>query len=145
MFATRWLLCTHPHLSLSNLWCISPNVQSKDPANQGTILVFLCHIMKHFGKNEVLSVFWCQNTDITDNIQNFPRYFYIYTFSYRWLGVNLEMVGNLIVLFAALFAVTGSVDAGTAGLSVTYALQVSIPTFTNEFCPFTYFALLLKL
>lgn len=49
----------------------------------------------------------------------------------RWLGIQLEFVGNLVVLFAALFAViernsgSGRADAGLTGLSITYALQVS--------------------
>lgn len=47
----------------------------------------------------------------------------------RWLAVRLEMVGNLIIFFAALFAVlsrdSDSSDAGLVGLSVTYALQVN--------------------
>ena len=49
----------------------------------------------------------------------------------RWLAIRLEFVGNLIILFAALFAVigrnsgNGGLDAGLAGLSITYALQVS--------------------
>ena len=49
----------------------------------------------------------------------------------RWLAIRLEFVGNLIILFAALFAVIGrnsgggGIDPGLAGLSITYALQVS--------------------
>uniref|UniRef100_A0A2M4AR42 Putative abc transporter c family member n=2 Tax=Anopheles triannulatus TaxID=58253 RepID=A0A2M4AR42_9DIPT len=45
----------------------------------------------------------------------------------RWLAVRLEMVGNLIILFAALFAVLGreSMNAGLVGLSVSYALQIT--------------------
>lgn len=45
----------------------------------------------------------------------------------RWLAVRLEMVGNLIILFSALFAVLSrdTMDAGTVGLSVTYALQIT--------------------
>uniref|UniRef100_A0A1B6H685 ABC-type glutathione-S-conjugate transporter n=1 Tax=Homalodisca liturata TaxID=320908 RepID=A0A1B6H685_9HEMI len=45
----------------------------------------------------------------------------------RWLAVRLESVGNLIVFFSALFAVLyrGSLDAGLAGISITYALQVT--------------------
>ena len=50
---------------------------------------------------------------------------------FRWLAIRLEFVGNLIILFAALFAViecnsgSGGLDPGLAGLSITYALQVS--------------------
>uniref|UniRef100_A0A6M2DRX2 ABC-type glutathione-S-conjugate transporter n=1 Tax=Xenopsylla cheopis TaxID=163159 RepID=A0A6M2DRX2_XENCH len=47
----------------------------------------------------------------------------------RWLAVRLEMVGNLIIFFAALFAVLGrdseGSDAGLVGLSVSYALQIT--------------------
>ena len=44
--------------------------------------------------------------------------------------MRLEFVGNLVVLFAALFAViernfgSSRHDAGLTGLSITYALQV---------------------
>ena len=49
----------------------------------------------------------------------------------RWLAIRLEFVGNLIILFAALFAVIGrnsggNLDAGLAALSITYALQVRV-------------------
>ncbi|XP_032595392.1 multidrug resistance-associated protein 1 isoform X8 [Drosophila grimshawi] len=44
----------------------------------------------------------------------------------RWLAVRLEMVGNLIILFASLFAVLGGqTNPGLVGLSVSYALQVT--------------------
>ncbi|XP_058792374.1 multidrug resistance-associated protein 1 isoform X5 [Phymastichus coffea] len=47
--------------------------------------------------------------------------------SNRWLAVRLEMVGNLIILFAALFAVLGkeTMNAGLVGLSISYALQIT--------------------
>ncbi|CAH0714289.1 unnamed protein product, partial [Brenthis ino] len=45
----------------------------------------------------------------------------------RWLAIRLEMIGNLIIFFAALFAVLGrdTINAGLVGLSVSYALQVT--------------------
>ncbi|CAN7994936.1 unnamed protein product, partial [Ixodes hexagonus] len=44
-----------------------------------------------------------------------------------WLAIRLEFCGNLIVLFAALFAVFGSesLDGGTVGLSLSYALSIT--------------------
>lgn len=46
----------------------------------------------------------------------------------RWLAVRLDMMGNLIILFAAIFAVRakGWISAGLTGLSVSHALQVTI-------------------
>lgn len=52
---------------------------------------------------------------------------------FRWLAIRLEFVGNLVILFAALFAVIQrnygeqihlAISAGTVGLSISYALQV---------------------
>ncbi len=52
----------------------------------------------------------------------------------RWLAIRLEFVGNLIILFAALFAVIQRnyadelnvrINAGLVGLSISYALQVT--------------------
>lgn len=51
----------------------------------------------------------------------------------RWLAIRLEFVGNLIIFFAALFAVIQRnyqdeikirINAGLVGLSISYALQV---------------------
>lgn len=56
--------------------------------------------------------------------------FYPSIIAARWLSVRLETVGNLIIFFAALFAVMSkseesSVGAGLVGLSISYALQVT--------------------
>ena len=54
-------------------------------------------------------------------------YIYIFFFIFRWLAIRLEFIGNLIIFFAAVFAVVSrnSLQSGLVGLSVTYALQVS--------------------
>lgn len=45
----------------------------------------------------------------------------------RWLAIRLEFVGNLVVSFAALFAVVArkSLSPGIMGLSISYALQLT--------------------
>ncbi|XP_063235805.1 multidrug resistance-associated protein 1-like isoform X3 [Bacillus rossius redtenbacheri] len=45
----------------------------------------------------------------------------------RWLAVRLEMIGNLIIFFSALFAILGrdTMSPGLVGLSVSYALQIT--------------------
>jgi ATP-binding cassette subfamily C (CFTR/MRP) protein 1 len=46
----------------------------------------------------------------------------------RWLAIRLELLGNLIILFASLFAVISreSIEPGLVGLSLTYALDVTM-------------------
>lgn len=44
----------------------------------------------------------------------------------RWLAVRLEIIGSLIILFAALFAVlSDTMSAANVGFSVTYALNIT--------------------
>lgn len=45
----------------------------------------------------------------------------------RWLGVRLEFVGALVIMFAAVFAVIarGDIASELVGLSITYALQIT--------------------
>lgn len=47
--------------------------------------------------------------------------------SARWLGVRLEVIGALVLLFAALFAVLAreTISSELVGLSITYALQIT--------------------
>ncbi|KAK3867174.1 hypothetical protein Pcinc_027341 [Petrolisthes cinctipes] len=46
----------------------------------------------------------------------------------RWLGVRLELIGNLIIFAAAVFAVAGrdSLNPSIVGLSVSYALNITV-------------------
>ncbi|XP_021067908.1 canalicular multispecific organic anion transporter 2 [Mus pahari] len=67
--------------------------------------------------------------DLSDTkVDNNQKSSYPYIASNRWLGVHVEFVGNCVVLFAALFAVIGrnSLNPGLVGLSVSYALQVTV-------------------
>ncbi|POI33501.1 hypothetical protein CIB84_002745, partial [Bambusicola thoracicus] len=67
--------------------------------------------------------------DISDlKVDANQKSYYPSIISNRWLGIRVEFVGNCIVLFAALFAVIGksSLNAGLVGLSVSYALQVTM-------------------
>ncbi|NWV07412.1 MRP1 protein, partial [Ptilonorhynchus violaceus] len=52
--------------------------------------------------------------------------FYNNLISNRWLSVRLEVLGNLMVFFAALFPVLAgnAVSSSTVGLSISYALNV---------------------
>jgi ATP-binding cassette subfamily C (CFTR/MRP) protein 1 len=49
----------------------------------------------------------------------------------RWLGLRLEMIGNLITLFTAITAVfmRDRLSAGTVGLMITYAMQITQALF----------------
>ncbi|XP_063304600.1 multidrug resistance-associated protein 1-like [Pelobates fuscus] len=53
--------------------------------------------------------------------------YYNNVISNRWLAVRLEFLGNLMVFFAALFAVQAGdkMTSGTVGLSITYALNIT--------------------
>uniref|UniRef100_A0A8C3IZD3 ABC-type glutathione-S-conjugate transporter n=1 Tax=Chrysemys picta bellii TaxID=8478 RepID=A0A8C3IZD3_CHRPI len=53
--------------------------------------------------------------------------FYNNVISNRWLAVRLEFLGNLMVFFAALFAVLAgnTVNSSTVGLSISYALNIT--------------------
>ncbi|XP_059172943.1 multidrug resistance-associated protein 1-like [Physella acuta] len=53
-------------------------------------------------------------------------FYYIGLAANRWLGMNLELLANIIILGSAIFAVvTPGISGGDVGLSVSYAIQVS--------------------
>ncbi|CAG7725610.1 unnamed protein product, partial [Allacma fusca] len=59
------------------------------------------------------------------NVDHNQRAYYPSIVSNRWLGIRLESVGNLIILFAAIFALFSNTDDGSVGLSVSYALSIT--------------------
>jgi ATP-binding cassette subfamily C (CFTR/MRP) protein 1 len=61
-----------------------------------------------------------------DKVANNVQCFYLCLSSNRWLGTRIESIGNLIVLFASVFAIAGraSISPGLAGLSITYSLSI---------------------
>ncbi|XP_061912298.1 ATP-binding cassette sub-family C member 3 isoform X1 [Entelurus aequoreus] len=79
-------------------------------------------VIRAFGR---CSAFVLMNDMKVDDNQ---KSYYPGVVSNRWLGVRIEFIGNCIVLFAALFAVTGkdNLNPGLVGLSVSYALQVTM-------------------
>nr|DBA34431.1 TPA: hypothetical protein GDO54_001990 [Pyxicephalus adspersus] len=65
-----------------------------------------------------------QNKDVVN--ENLVCY-YNNVISNRWLAVRLEFLGNLMVFFAALFAIQAGdkLTSGIVGLSITYALNIT--------------------
>ncbi|XP_018420640.1 PREDICTED: multidrug resistance-associated protein 1-like [Nanorana parkeri] len=68
--------------------------------------------------------FFGQNKDVVN--ENLVCY-YNNVISNRWLAVRLEFLGNLMVFFAALFAMQAGdkMTSATVGLSITYALNIT--------------------
>uniref|UniRef100_A0A7E4ZTZ1 Multidrug resistance-associated protein 1 n=1 Tax=Panagrellus redivivus TaxID=6233 RepID=A0A7E4ZTZ1_PANRE len=67
---------------------------------------------------------------MNDHTDKFIRIKYMNLLANRWLAVRLELIGNLVVFFAAIFAVLSNYwgwisSAGLVGLSVSYALNVT--------------------
>ncbi|XP_044733468.1 multidrug resistance-associated protein 1-like [Chrysoperla carnea] len=91
-------------------------------------------IYSHFGETlagkHVIRAFGMQNVFIKESERRIDvnqMSYYPSIIANRWLAVRLEVVGNFIIFFAAIFAVVHSdtMNAGEVGLSVSYALQVT--------------------
>lgn len=92
-------------------------------------------IYSHFGETitgaQSIRAFGQQNRFILESERKVDLHqtcYYPSIISRRWLALRLEMIGNLIIFFAALFAVLSkgpNQSAGFVGLSITYSLQVS--------------------
>ncbi|KAJ0060251.1 hypothetical protein NL108_005832, partial [Boleophthalmus pectinirostris] len=81
-----------------------------------------CSVIRAYGRQSAFVLM--SDTKVDEN----QKSYYPGIVSNRWLGVRIEFIGNCIVLFAALFAVGGksSLSPGLVGLSVSYALQVTM-------------------
>lgn len=68
--------------------------------------------------------FMKQNLTAIDN--NNRPFFYMWVAN-RWLSWRIDLVGSLVMLFAGIFVILsiGSIDAGLAGLSLSYAIAFS--------------------
>ncbi|CAB3223737.1 unnamed protein product [Arctia plantaginis] len=78
----------------------------------------------------VIRAFGVKNRFIKESQKRIDYYLsfsYLSSIADRWLGIRLEIVGSLIIFFAALFAVLGreSISAGLAGLSISYTLEIT--------------------
>ncbi|KAL3972080.1 microtubule-associated serine/threonine kinase [Sarotherodon galilaeus] len=91
-------------------------------------------IYSHFGETvsglSVIRAYKHQDRFLKHNevtIDENLKSIYLRIVSDRWLAMRLEFVGNLVVFFAALFAVISrdSIDSNVVGLSVSYALNVT--------------------
>ena len=53
--------------------------------------------------------------------------------AFRWIGVYSELIGDVIVLATALFAVLsrGDIDPGLVGLTLSYSMMVRPRTLLN--------------
>lgn len=72
----------------------------------------------------VESRFMKQNLNAID--ENNRPFFYLWVAN-RWLSFRIELVGSLVMLFAGIFVMlsVGKIDAGLAGLSLSYAISFS--------------------
>ena len=87
----------------------------------------ICHLI-HTSLNSFIHSLSQSGIPSLSSLNNISTYLYINIFFiFRWLAIRLEFIGNLIIFFAAVFAVVSrnSLQSGLVGLSVTYALQVS--------------------
>lgn len=80
-----------------------------------------CHVIRAFGQKERFTEVCESKIDI--NLKTM----YPTNSSGRWLTIRLETIGNLIIFFAALFAVLAKdLNAALVGLSVSYSMNVSV-------------------
>nr|UOU03338.1 ATP-binding cassette subfamily C1-7 [Brachionus rubens] len=91
-------------------------------------------IFSHFSECQsgvsIIRAYNAQNRFIKimeNNIDEHLVNYYCNTVSNRWLALRLEIIGNIITIIAALFAILNrdSLSAGLAGLSISISLTIS--------------------
>ena len=106
-----------------NQMAYAPNIASYRYASDKII------IRLNFFKKKVFysySVYFCHRK-YSIYVAGVNHYCISCIINFRWLGIILDFIGNLIALCACLFALLqrDTIGASLAGLSITYALQVS--------------------
>ena len=90
-------------------------------------------ILSHFSETiagvSTLRAYACQGRFVRKMQKNVDLnniYVFITNFADRWLGLRLELVGNLITTLSALFAVFSryTLSPGLVGLSISLSLSV---------------------
>ncbi|XP_069135571.1 multidrug resistance-associated protein 1-like isoform X2 [Argopecten irradians] len=90
-------------------------------------------VYNHFSESvsgaSVIRAYRAQDRFIKESMDRVDQnlvFYYAYFVSARWLGVRLELLGNLLILAAALFGVFSPGQSGAVvGLSISYALQAT--------------------
>ncbi|XP_033748018.1 LOW QUALITY PROTEIN: multidrug resistance-associated protein 1-like [Pecten maximus] len=90
-------------------------------------------VYNHFSETvsgaSVIRAYRAQDRFIKESMDRVDQnlvFYYGYFVSSRWLGVRLELLGNLLILAAALFGVFSPDQSGAiVGLSISYALQAT--------------------
>lgn len=62
------------------------------------------------------------------HVDNNQKAQFLFLIANRWIVTRLGIVGNFLVLFASLFAVSerGNLSSGLVGLSISYVLQITM-------------------
>ncbi|KAF8468986.1 P-loop containing nucleoside triphosphate hydrolase protein [Kalaharituber pfeilii] len=91
-------------------------------------------LYQHFGETlagvSTIRAYGDERRFVRENLQKIDAhnrpYFYLWACN-RWLGFRVDLAGALVSFFAGIFVVisAGSIDAGLAGLSLTYAITFS--------------------
>lgn len=93
------------------------------------------HVFSHFSETlsgtSCIRAFNVQERFHFESVKKVDKtnaFFYTNFASNRWLGFRLELIGNLITFAAAVFSVAerNILNGGQVGLSLTYALQITV-------------------